>query len=32
MEIGVIFPATATTPDHVELAEHLGNSCAFVFD
>ena len=32
MEIGVIFPATATTPEHVELAEHLGYSHAFVFD
>lgn len=32
MEMGAIFPATVTTPDHVELAEHWGYSHAFVFD
>jgi 5,10-methylenetetrahydromethanopterin reductase len=32
MEIGAIFPATATTSDHIELAEQLGYSHAFVFD
>lgn len=32
VDVGVIFPGTAKTPEHVELAERLGYSHAFVFD
>lgn len=32
MEIGVLFATSATTPEHIALAERLGYSHAFVYD